>query len=102
MHFVDEVIRKGRSTVWVLKRRIQKLLDEMAENPAKDWRIEEVLKVAAHAEVITSPPSSGSHYTFASPHLEEIRTVPHKRPIKPVYIRAFAKWVKLHLEKAEE
>ena len=73
------------------------ILSRMAENPRGDWRIEDIIKAAKHAELIVRPPSHGSHYTFASPYLERIETVPHKRPIKPIYVKRFCKFIDNHL-----
>lgn len=73
----------------------------MRENPRDDWRIEQIVAEAERAGVLVRIPSGGSHYTFASPYLSKIETVPHKRPIKPVYVRRLCRFIADHLEAGE-
>lgn len=73
------------------------ILSRMAENPRGDWRMEDLIKAADHAGLIVRAPSHGSHYTFASSYLERIETVPHKRPVKPIYVKRFCKFIDNHL-----
>ena len=59
----------------------------MRRNPL-DWSIENVVTVCRQIGFDCTPPSGGgSHYKLSHPDLEDILTVPAKRPIKPVYIR---------------
>lgn len=78
--------------------KIKDILERMQANPKADWRIEDVLKLADRVGLISRQPSGGSHYTFASPHVRMITTVPFKRPIKPHYIRNFVRLVREHTE----
>lgn len=64
-----------------------KLLESMRNNP-RDWRIDDLLSVAAHFGIECRNPG-GSHHIFAYPGLECDVSVPAHRPIKPVYIRQF-------------
>jgi hypothetical protein len=40
-----------------------------------------------------APSGGGSHYKIAHPSQREILTVPSRRPIKPVYVRKFVRFV---------
>ena len=67
-----------------------KLLDKMRNNPRGDWTMKEIRTIARHIDGMTvTPPSGGSHYGVSHPGRREILTIPAKRPIKPVYIKAF-------------
>jgi hypothetical protein len=70
----------------------EKLLTAMRANP-RGWKIGDVERVCRQAGLICSPPSSGSHYKISHPAVAEILTVPFKRPIKPVYIRALVRMI---------
>lgn len=74
----------------------------MFDAPAGDWRIVDVLRLADRAGLKARAPNGGSHYTFSSPHVEQIQTVPYKRPIRSVYIKKFAVLVRQHLSALEE
>jgi hypothetical protein len=68
--------------------RIEKMLDKMRNNP-KDWRIEDLHKIAERYEIVWTRPSGGSsHETFRTKD-GGMLTVPAKRPIKPIYIKKF-------------
>ena len=69
-----------------------KLLAAMRANP-RGWRISDVERVCREAGLKCSPPKSGSHYKISHPKLAEILTVPFKRPIKPVYVRALIRMI---------
>ena len=69
-----------------------KLVERMRANP-RDWRIEDVVTVCRAADLICSPPRSGSHYKISHPARNEILTVPAHRPIKPVYIRELVRFI---------
>lgn len=67
---------------------MSKRLDQMRRNPQGDWTIKDVESVCAEFGIACIPPrSGGSHYKIAHPSIDEILTLPFKRPIKPVYIR---------------
>ena len=71
--------------------RADKTLEAMRANP-RDWRIASLEAVAlAHGANVRKP--GGSHVVFEHPALGEALTVPAKRPIKPVYVRRFVRWI---------
>ena len=71
--------------------RADKTLEAMRANP-RDWRIASLVAVAlAHGANVRKP--GGSHVVFEHPALGEALTVPAKRPIKPVYVRRFVRWI---------
>lgn len=74
----------------------------MAQNPQGDWRMENLISIADRVGLIIRKPATGSHYTFASPHMERIETVPNNRPIKAVYVRKFAAFAKQHIAAEEK
>jgi predicted RNA binding protein YcfA (HicA-like mRNA interferase family) len=71
--------------------RAEKSLEAMRANPL-DRRIEE-LETVARAYGINVRKSGGSHVYFTHPKLQEGVSVPARRPIKPVYVRAFVRLV---------
>lgn len=78
--------------------RADDILQRMRRNP-RDWRIESLETVARSLGMLMRRPGGGSsHVIFGHPAVEEIVSVPAKRPIKPVYIRQFLKLV----DKAKE
>lgn len=82
--------------------KIPKLLSAMAANPRNDWRIEQLVSVAEKIGLAVHPPRGGSHYVFSSDQVRETHlTVPYKRPIKPVYVRLFAEFCRVHLDRRE-
>lgn len=69
------------------------IIERMRRNP-RDWRIESLQTAARGLGMLVRRPGGGSsHVIFGHPELEEIVSVPAKRPIKPVYIRQFLKLV---------
>ena len=82
--------------------KIPKLLSAMAANPRNDWRIEQLVSVAEKIGLAVHPPRGASHYVFSSDQVRETHlTVPYKRPIKPVYVRLFAEFCRVHLDRRE-
>lgn len=73
-------------TIRLVNKRT-KLLEAMRNNP-RDWRIDDLLSVAAQFG-IECRNHGGSHHVFGYPGLESDVSVPAHRPIKPVYIRLF-------------
>ena len=65
--------------------KIEKLRKKMQNNP-KDWRIEDVEKLA-RAYGFAWEEGKGSHKNFYHKKLRNILTIPCKRPIKPTYIK---------------
>lgn len=63
------------------------------------WRIEELQRVANENDVEWRRPGrGGSHVIFSTPGVQEIVSVPAKRPIKPVYIKRFLALVDAAIE----
>ena len=67
--------------------KAEKLLDKMRHNP-RDWRIED-LETLARRFGLGIRKSGGSHAVFFHVANGGMLTVPARRPIKPVYIKAF-------------
>jgi predicted RNA binding protein YcfA (HicA-like mRNA interferase family) len=68
-----------------------KRLERMRVNP-RDWKIEDVVSVAKEWNLEVRS-HGGSHYTFSHPDVDLHVTIPAHRPIKPVYIKEFIKFV---------
>ena len=67
-----------------------KIPGRMRNNP-RDWRIED-LKVVANHNGIDHDQLGTSHVTFRHPKAGRL-TVPADRPVQPVYVRRFVKFV---------
>lgn len=65
----------------------------MRRNPAGDWRIADIELVCRTYGVDFDVPKRGSHFTVSHPGKAEILTIPSRRPIKPVYIRALVAYI---------
>ncbi len=64
------------------------LLERMRSNPRADWTIKHVEAVCREDGLDCAPPrGGGSHHKVSHPSRAMILTIPHKRPIKPIYIR---------------
>lgn len=74
------------------------MLESMWNNPAGDWTIQDFILAADAVGLIVRRASTGSHWTFASPHLTEIKPVPEHRPIKPCYVCPFVKFARSHVK----
>ena len=63
-------------------------LEGMRSNPRGNWKIKDV-ETVCHESGITCVPArgGGSHYKVSHPSQATILTIPHRRPIKPIYIR---------------
>ena len=72
--------------------RGEKLLERMRANP-RDWRIEDVETLCRAFGLDLDRPSGGSHYGVSDPTQEHHVTVPFRRPVKPVYVRALVRYV---------
>ena len=72
--------------------RADKTLKAMAANP-RDWRIED-LEAVARAFGCNVRKSGGSHVYFIHPQTSTALSVPARRPIKPVYVRAFVELIR--------
>lgn len=82
------------------KQKEPKLLGRMESNPRDDWRLENLISVAKQLGIECRPPNKGSHYVFSCPGFSYNLTVPHKRPIKPVYVKQFTEMCRLHMKPA--
>jgi hypothetical protein len=71
--------------------RTDKTLEAMRSNP-RDWRIGSLEAVAARYRVNIRKPG-GSHVVFEHPAVAEALSVPARRPIKPVYVRRFVRFI---------
>jgi hypothetical protein len=63
----------------------------MRANP-RDWRIASLESVAA-AWKVNVRKSGGSHVVFEHPDLPEALSVPARRPIKPIYVQRFVRFI---------
>ncbi|MGD9615999.1 MAG: type II toxin-antitoxin system HicA family toxin [Alphaproteobacteria bacterium] len=69
-------------------RRPASTLERMRANPRADWTIADVERLCREVGLKVTPPHRGSHYKVRRPENGTILTIPARRPIKPVYIRA--------------
>ena len=67
-----------------------KTLEAMRANPL-DWRIDDLKK--SRGPSASTYVTGGSHVYFTHARVREGLSVPARRPIKPVYIRAFVRFV---------
>jgi hypothetical protein len=71
-------------------------LELMRRNPQGNWTVHDVEKLCAQHGVTCAPPrGGGSHYKVSHPRMVHILTIPSKRPIKPVYIRALVGFISI-------
>lgn len=75
-----------------------KTLERMRNNP-RDWRIDDLLAVAARHGIDVRN-NGGSHHVFSSPGIIESLCVPAHRPVKPVYVKRFIAMIDTIKEKA--
>lgn len=69
-----------------------KLLWQMTNNPAGDWKIETLQAIARQHDIEWRQPGT-SHVTFRRQDGEKI-TIPAHKPIKAVYIKHFIAFIK--------
>lgn len=69
-----------------------KLLEGMRANP-RDWRMDDISVLCAAFGIACTAPRGGSHYKIKHERIDEILTIPARRPIKPVYIRDLVQFV---------
>ena len=78
----------------ILRRVVSKRLEQMRTNPAGDWGITDVEALCREYKIeCRTNRSGGSHYKVSHASRREILTIPFKRPIKPVHIRALVEFV---------
>jgi hypothetical protein len=63
-------------------------LERMRANPHADWTIADIERLCREVGLTATPPRRGSHYKVRSPASGTVLTIPARRPIKSVYIRA--------------
>jgi len=69
--------------------KAEKLFAAMKANPAGNWQIADVEVVCGLFGLIVTPPrGGGSHFKVRKAGHGAILTIPGRRPILPVYIRA--------------
>jgi hypothetical protein len=70
------------------------LAERMRANPRGDWAISDVEAVRRAFGVACSPPrGGGTHYKVSHSALRDILTIPHRRPLKPVYVRKLIRFI---------
>lgn len=74
------------------------LLEQMRRNPQGGWGIADVQRLCDEHGIDLMKPTRDSHYKAASPYLAAHQSVPYKRPIKPIYIKALVAMVDAHIE----
>ena len=66
----------------------------MRRNPQSDWTIKDVEKVCGQYGVsCEAARGGGSHYKVFHRRIDQIQTVPFKRPIKPIYIKRVVRFI---------
>jgi hypothetical protein len=74
--------------------KAEKLFIAMKANPAADWQIDDVEAVCRQFGLVVTPArGGGSHYKVRKPGKNVILTIPARRPILPVYIRALVSMI---------
>ncbi|MBX9829081.1 MAG: type II toxin-antitoxin system HicA family toxin [Xanthobacteraceae bacterium] len=69
-------------------------LARMRQNPAGDWRIEDIAALCREHDIrCTAPTGGGSHYKVSHLSQRDILTIPNRRPVKPIYIRKLVRFV---------
>jgi len=64
------------------------LLERMRANPQADWTIADIERLCRACGLTVTPPRRGSHYKVRDPLSRTTLTIPARRPIRAVYIRA--------------
>jgi hypothetical protein len=70
----------------------EKRLDDMRNNPAGDWTIDDIQVVCRANDITVEAPSGGSHWGIFYPGVG-IQTIPYRRRIKARYIKEFVSFV---------
>lgn len=75
---------------------VDDLLVRMRNNPAGDWKIDDVERVRRRYGISGRPPTGGgSHYKISHAAVAEILTVPSRHPLKPRYISLLVRFVRV-------
>jgi predicted RNA binding protein YcfA (HicA-like mRNA interferase family) len=72
--------------------QMEKLLDRMRKNP-RDWRIEDLERLARWLGMKIRKKGGGSHVIFQHDSSVIEASIPVHRPIKPVYVKKFLQLV---------
>jgi predicted RNA binding protein YcfA (HicA-like mRNA interferase family) len=78
------------------------LLERMRANPRSDWTIADIERLCRRLGLIATAPRRGSHYKIRDPNSGATLTIPARRPIKPVYIRALVTLTDRHRASGEK
>lgn len=71
------------------------LLERMKRNPTGDWTMADVKTVCRQYDIMCTPPrGGGSHYKLSDPARPDILMIPHRRPVKSVYIRLLVRFIR--------
>lgn len=65
------------------------LLERMRTNPQANWTIADIERLCRARGLTITSPRRGSHYKVRDPRGGSTLTIPARRPIKAIYIRAF-------------
>jgi hypothetical protein len=78
-----------------------KIFVQMRENPRANWTIADVATLCEQLGMELRKPTSGSHFKVVRNGGYPL-TIPARRPIKPIYIRALVGWALEHCREADE
>jgi hypothetical protein len=73
--------------------KAQKRFESMRRNPTGDWTIADIEMVCREFGLRCWAPTRGSHFGISHDSQPGILTVPSRRAIKPIYIKAFVAYV---------
>jgi len=69
--------------------RAADILERMRANPQADWTIADIERLCRGCGSTITEPRRGSHYnTVRDPASGTTLTIPARRPVRPIYIRA--------------
>jgi hypothetical protein len=72
----------------------QSRIDRMRAGPAGNWAVADITVLCReHAIRCRAPTGDGSHWKVSDPTQRDILTIPHRRPVKPVYIRLLVRFI---------
>ncbi len=71
----------------------RKRFEAMRGNPRNDWSIGDIQMVCREFGLSCRVPTRGDHYVISHSSRSDILTIPAHRPIKPVYVKQFVRFV---------
>lgn len=77
------------------------ILEQMRDNPARGWTMNEIGTLCNQVGLILKPPSRGSHHKVLSDLLHGALTVPYKKPVKAFYIKEIVGFADAHIRERE-